>query len=306
MRPGNGLRNVRLLGAAVVLFALAASAASAASSPLLVEASGSTFPDRSYVLTLPTKLTLNVSQVHVTENGRKVQGLTLVSEQASTQPKFAIVFMVDASESMRGKPIAAAMAAARAFEAHRSAGQALGLIAFNSKAHVLLAPTTDANAIAATLARTPTLAEGTKIYDALDQARTLLESAGSASGSIVLLSDGADTGSLAKPSAVLQRLETDHLRVFSVGLHSATYAPATLAGAAHATGGSFVEAANPAALTGIFDSLGTRLSNEYVIGYHSTANPGTSVVVRAVVEGVPGAALSVYSTPALHIVPAPP
>ena len=306
MRPGDGLRIVRLLGAAVVLFALAASAASAAAGPLLVEASGSGFPDRSYVLTLPAKRALTVAQVHVTENGRGVQGLSLVSEQASAQPKFAVVFVIDASNSMRGRPIAAAMAAARAFEAHRSAGQALGVIAFNGKVRVLLTPTTDANVIAATLARTPSLAEGTKIYDALDEARTLLESAGAASGSIVLLSDGADTGSVAKPSAVLHTLAADHLRVFSVGLNSSAYDPATLSGAASGTGGSFVEAAKPAALAGIFDSLGSRLSNQYLIGYRSTANPGTQVAVRAVVEGVLGTALSVYSTPALHIVAAPP
>jgi tight adherence protein B len=300
------MRIVYLLAASGAALMIATSVASAAPSSGLVEAAGSTFPDRSYVLTLPTKRSLTPSTVHVTENGHPVQGVSIVSQQAAAQPHFATVLLIDASNSMRGKPITAAMAAVRAFEAHRSPGQSLAVIAFDGAVRVVLPFTSDAGQISAALLQPPSLGNGTKIYDALDRARGLLEEAKVASGSIVLLSDGVDVGSVAKPAPVLQNLAAGHLRVFSVGLKSPTYDANALANVAAATGGSYVKAATPSALAGIYDSLGETLSNQYLISYHSLEGPGKQVAVRVAVDGVPGAAVSAYSTPALRIVAAPP
>ncbi len=309
MRLHDGPRILRTVAAVLIAAAgllLTTSAASAAGAPRLVEAAGSSFPNLSYVLTLSTKRSLALSQVHVTENGRPVRGLSLVSEQAASQSQFAVVFLIDASLSMRGKPIVAAMSAVRTFEENRNAGQSVALIVFNRGVRVLLPFTTDASRISAALDHTPRLDEGTRIYDALGRARELLEGTRAASGSIVLLSDGTDVGSVAKPATVLHALAADRLRVFSVGLKSRTYDRRTLAGAAAATGGSYVEAAKPSALTGIFGALGASLSNQYVISYSSLANPGKHIAVRVAVDGVPGAAVAAYLTPALRIVPAPP
>ncbi len=301
----DGLTAVRLLGVAGVVLAFAASSASGAGSPRLVEGATATFPERSYVLTLPTERSLNLTQVHVTENGRPVQGLVLSSEHAGAKPQFAVVLVIDASNSMRGKAIQEAMAAARTFAASRRPGQGLAVIAINSKVRVLLPLTTDASKIDAALRTTPTLGQGTRVYDGLDRARVLLAGAKAENGSIVLLSDGADVGSVAKPEAVLRALAADHVRVHSVGLKSPSYNAGALAKAAAATGGSQVETANPAALSGIFGKLGARLSNQYVIAYRSLMGPGRGVTVRAAVDGLPGAAVAAYSSPALRIVPAP-
>jgi tight adherence protein B len=305
MRRKHRLRLAWLLAAAAAGLALTASVASGADGPRLVEGAGSGFPNRSYVLTLPTKLALDLSQVHVTENGLPVRGLSLVSEQAAAPSQFAVVFVIDASQSMSGEPITAAMAAVRSFEAHRSAGQSIGVIVFNRQLRVLLPLTTDGSRVTAALARTPTLGHGTRIYDALDLARGLL--AGKvASGSIVLLSDGADLGSVAKPATVLHALAADHLRVFSVGLESSSFDRSALADVAAATGGSYVATAKPAGLIGIFDALGVTLSNQYVISYRSPIGPGRPVAVRIAIQGLPSVAVAGYSTPALKIVPAPP
>src|SRR5207247_6993302 len=107
--------------------------------------------------------------------------------------------VVDASESMDGKPIRAAMDAARAFAARRNPSQRLAVVTFNSSPTIKLPFTTSKDAIDAALAETPPVAYGTHIYDAVAKAERLLRSAKVDSGSIVVLSDGADTGSTTSP-----------------------------------------------------------------------------------------------------------
>ena len=109
--------NRRLLGLSVVVAALAcAASASAASAPIrITEAGGASFPARSYVLSLPRAMQLGPGVVGVTENGQDVDSLLVTSAggdtSTSTSPSqtFGVVLAIDASISMRGKAIQAAM-----------------------------------------------------------------------------------------------------------------------------------------------------------------------------------------------------
>jgi tight adherence protein B len=272
----------------------------------LVEAGQSHFPYRSYVLTLPKAQPLPLSRLHVSENGTPVHGLSVIAAQEAKQSQFGVVLAIDTSESMRGEPIAAAMAAARAFAAHRNSNQQLGVITFDGRVNVLQPLTTDAGAIRRSLAGTPRLAYGTRIYDALERAAGLLGAAHVQGASIVLLSDGADVGSHSKPGVVLSALARAHVRAFTVGLTSRASEPATLRGVATTTHASFTETSKPSALTGIYDALGYQLSREYLVSYQSLAGPGVHVRVRARVDGIRGSASGEYVTPSLHLQPAPP
>src|SRR5262249_38325764 len=160
------------------------------------------------------------------------------------------------SDSMHGRPIAAAMAAARAFAAHRTDGQSLGVIAFNGAVTVLQPLTTDSTAISTSLSRTPTLRYGTRIYDALVQAAAMLRAARANSGSMLLVPPGAAVGSNSTPGAAPGGLVNDRVRVFRVGLVSSAYDRHTLATAAAKSHGSYVATGHPSALTPIFDRLG--------------------------------------------------
>src|SRR5262249_50240500 len=97
-----------------------------------------------------------------------------------------------------------------------------------------------------------------------------------------------------------------HIRVFSVGLRSPAFDPAALEHVAAATGGDYVEASSPAQLKGLFEALGRRLASEYLLTYRTRQNPSTHVAVSVSVRGLPKAATSAYTTPALHIAPAQP
>lgn len=292
--------------AAAALAALVPSAGAAGSPIRIVEGGGARFPFRSYVLTLPAAQRLAARQVHVTENGAPVRGLSVVSAQTASQRQFPVVLAIDASDSMRGAPIRAAMAAARAFAAHRNPNQQLAVVAFNNTVRVVQPLTTSAGAIRAALARTPPLRYGTHIYDALQEAASLLDLPSTQAASIVLLSDGADVGSRARPASVLGLLAHRRVRAFTVGLVSSAFDAGALERIASRTHAAYAQAASAPALVPIFDALGYRLSRGYLLSYQSLAGPGVHVRVRVRVDGLPGTASAAYVTPALRAVPVPP
>src|SRR5204862_3604925 len=118
-----------------------------------------------------------------------------LASAASSGGSYGVVLAIDASNSMRGAPIRNALAAARAFLATRNATEQVAVVTFNRSTKVVLPFTTDPKQMAATLAKLPRLGEGTHIYDAVQASLELLQHRKVAAGSIVLLSDGADTGS---------------------------------------------------------------------------------------------------------------
>jgi tight adherence protein B len=288
--------------AAILALALAAilvPGAGAADSLSLVQAGNVSFPDRAFVLTTPTPLNLHASDLRLLENGKPVTGLTLTPAREAAKGKFGVVLVLDASRSMAGKPIANAVAAARAFALRRAPNEELGIVTFNRGAHVGLVPTTDAAALAHALASSPQLVTGTYIYDAVAASLNLLRKAHVNVGSIVLLSDGADTGSRLRVAQVTARANAAHVRVFTVGLRSRQFRASTLQGLAHDTGGFYSEPTSPSGLTPIFQALSEQLSNEYLLQYRSPAQPDALVRVQLSVKGAPGTAVAAYKTPAL-------
>jgi tight adherence protein B len=298
---------VRRLGlVALAAAALVGVASGAAPSQLrLVEAGGTTFPAKSYILTLPKPKALSNSDVRVTENGAPVRGMTVV-RQGTAKAASAVVLDIDESLTMKGKPSEAAFAAARAFAAGANPNESIAVVTFNGDVKVLQPFTTSASDINSALAKPPNFKYGTKVYDALEQSLGLIKGAGAPAASVILLTDGQNVGSKTPSSTALADLKNAHVRVFTVGLRSPAYNAAALEKTASATGGSYVEANSPGDLRPLLVKLGNQLSSEYVVNYTSYQNPSTKVAVAVSVKGFPGAARTAYVTPALHIVPAAP
>ncbi|HEY4348487.1 MAG TPA: VWA domain-containing protein [Gaiellaceae bacterium] len=300
------MRTAIRLGIAVLAASLAAGTAfGAGGSPSIVEAGGSTYPTRSYILSLPAARSLASTEVHVTENGVPATGIT-VARQGTQQSRSGIVLVLDESLTMKGQPLASALAAARAFAAHAGPNRLVAVVTFNGKVQVLQKFTSKTSSIDRALSETPALVYGTKNYDALQQALELIVSANVSSGSIIMLTDGQSVGNVSQPRAVLRALANAHVRVFPVGLSSPVFEAAPLQQIARATGGSFVEANGSSALKPILETLGRRLSSEYLLTYVSRSNPQTDVDVHVSVKGFSGFATSAYTTPALTVVNAKP
>ena len=279
----------------------AGASARAAERLTLTPLHGEKFPTKAFVLTMPPGVIPQPGQVHVSENGLAVNGLSVVPAAQDVQRRLGELLVIDSSASMGGKPIAAAMAAARAFASRRLPNQPLAVLTFNSASTTLLPFTTDASKINAALATTPPVGGGTHIYDTVETAIEMVRAQHLAGASIVLLSDGADVGSAVGNPKVLADANPFHVRIYSVGLHSAHFRPGTLSGLSSGTGGIYTGAASTKQLTGIFKALGSRLSNEYVVRYRSLVGPLTHVAVLASVQNVAATARADYLTPSLAL-----
>lgn len=281
----------------VLTVASLATAAAAAGAVRLVEAGGAEFPERSFVLSLPQKARLTEEQMTLRENGVLVPDFTLTPVGEGKGPAAGVVLVIDASESMAGAPIQNAMAAARAFAAQRRPSQRLAVLAYNANTQTLLPFTTDQARIEGALENTPKIAYFTRMYEAIDHAITMIKDEHLSPGSIVLLSDGQEVGSLASPADAIAKARAAHIRVFSVGLRSRYYDAKTLGKLATQTGGRYREASSPKALKAIFSELGSELASEYILRYESTADVGQKVRIAIRIKGMPGLLVSGYSTP---------
>jgi tight adherence protein B len=291
-----------LLTAFAVTLALcgAAAAAPAASEEVrLTPVTRLPFPDRGYVLHVPEEADLEGRSVIVRENGWRLEDVR-VDPLASSGLRFGVVLALDSSESMIGRPAAAALAAARAFVSHRAEREEVGVVSFNTSISVLRAPTRDGAALRRALATPPRIAYGTHINDALMRSLTLLREARVSTGSIVLLSDGQEVGSVLPLDEVIAAAKEQHVRVFTVGLRSRRFDASTLRTIAERTGGAYAEAQSAAELTPIYEALGDQLAGEYLLRYRSVARPKSEVAVSVRVEGIGRAAASyVAPTPSL-------
>lgn len=294
------MRRVILLAAIGVLTAYLAAGAVAADGTTLTEAKGAAFPNRSFVISLPTNRVLTTGDVEVTENGQSVADVSVLSANEVGTRAFGVVLVIDSSESMAGRPIQSAIAAARAFASKRSPKQQLAVVTFNGKPQVVLPFTTSIDKIETALSNVPRVSYGTHIYDAVAKAEELLAGARIASGSILVLSDGADTGSLTTGDDVAAAARAAHTKLFTIGLKSKHFDPKTLTSLATAGGGEYTLAASTDRLAPLFDELGGRLSQQYVLRYKSLAGPDVPVKVHVSVPGVGGASAE-YKTPELPI-----
>jgi tight adherence protein B len=295
------VKRILLSVLAILVAATSAGAAAAAGAtrPSIVEAKGPAFPVRTFVLVLPTDRKLTVSGVQVTENGGAVADPTLVPASEASKKSFGVVLVLDSSWSVRGKPIADALAAERAFVAQLSPNEQVGAIVFNEQPTTVLSPTTSHTKISAALATTPHIGVGSRIFDAVGQAETMLRTANVSSGSIVVLSDGSDTGSTATINEIGQAARNANVRIYTVGLGGKTFNPNELKALAAAGGGKYAQA-TAGQLTPLYHQLGRLLSNEYLLQYKSLSGPNKPVHVTVHVNGV-GTADTDYRTPALPV-----
>jgi len=303
------VKRILTFGLALVaaLSALSASAWGAEATDVsLTPTGGVSFPNRAYILTVPDGAKVAPDSVRVEEDGSPVSELSVIPAEAADQNRFAIALVLDASQSMRGAPIGAAMEAARALADERNQGQELSLVTFNRTTEVGLPFTSDPVRIDGALDAEPPLAAGTYLYDGVARALDLFKTRNLSGGAIVVLSDGADTGSIVDADSAAEAAKQAHVRVFTVGLRSRAFRIEPLKSLADDTGGTYFGAQRVDDLTPIFAQLGQRLSGELLLRYRSLAGPGDAVRVKVSAPGLSDTAEDRYVTPELEAKPLPP
>jgi tight adherence protein B len=253
------------------------------------------FPERAFIVDIGRDGDVSSGRMQVSENGAPVDRFT-IRPLATSSIDSAVILAVDASKSMTGPPYLSALDGARAFAASRTGAERIGFVAFNHVVHVVQRPTASAGELGASLDHPPGLTSGTRIYDAVMKSLELLSGARASTGAIVVLSDGADVGSLSSLDSAITAARKQHVRIFTVGLATKSYDPRPLRALADETGGSYLEATSAVQVTPIYAALGHRLASQYLLSYRSEAVPSSAVTLRLSIDGV-GSAAADYTAP---------
>ena len=119
---------------------------------------------------------------------------------------------------------------------------------------------------------------------------------------VVLLSDGTDSGTSDSPAEALQTAADAHVRVISLVSSRRQYNAGDAQEPRKADDGTYVESATAADLEPIFTVIGQQLSREFEITYRSLLPPLANAVVAVKVAGL-APATAKYTTPALNFSP---
>ena len=192
--------------------------------------------------------------VRLSENGKPAVGLTAINLGKSK----AIVLAVDRSESMRGRPLANAIAAAKQFVSSTGATDHVGVVVFGRSAisltHGEAGPGDAQSALSDVTVDTRS---GTALYDAIVSAAGELRADSRPGRAIVVITDGKDVSSLASVDAAIRAAQGARASVYTIGIggpsvHTDSPAPHRLRDRRHLSPGGECERAR----------LGLRIARE--------------------------------------------
>jgi Ca-activated chloride channel family protein len=181
----------------------------------------------------------------------------------------SVVIAVDRSFSMAGTRLAAARSAARAFLGDLRTEDEAAILAIGSEVETMAPLSVDRATQRAALDRLDAFGT-TGLYDAIIKA---IDVAHIAKGrrALVLLSDGSDRYSRARPEAALQRARESDVMVYPIALGSTR--PVLFAELAAQTGGRSFELRDPRQLADTLHQIARELRHQYLLGYVPTRPP---------------------------------
>ncbi|MBV8599137.1 MAG: type II secretion system F family protein [Actinobacteria bacterium] len=209
-------------------------------------------------------------QPQLRENGVGVTGLRAVDLGAAK----AVVLAVDRSQSMRGNALVDAVAGARAFLDAKGAADRISLVAFGHTAKLV-----------GSLPQAADTVPGTALWDAVVLAAQRLAHDPAAGRVIIVLTDGRDVSSVATFADAVAAAQRAKASVYPIGIAGPDFTPGPLQALARRTGGSYHEAASTSQLGAIYASIGRDLARTWSLGYLTTARPGDTLHLTAVVPG---------------------
>ena len=210
---------------------------------------------------LPTGQAVDPASVHVTIDGTPVTAAAAPVSDAPAQVERSAMLVIDTSGSMVGDGIAGAKSAASAFVDAVPRDVKVGVVTFSATAHLAVSPTTDHHAVSAAIGGLKAKGE-TALYDGVSLALKTLGSKGLRN--VVLLTDGADTRSQTKLSALLPTIQASKVTIDAVGFRTNEAASAPLREIARSGHGQVVAASASTALADAFHQAAQEISNQLV------------------------------------------
>jgi tight adherence protein B len=271
-------RRIVFRGLPLALAALVIAPAAVAGSVRIQAIDTSGFPAIRTTLVTP----LGVARPQLTENGNPTVGYSAVNLGREK----AIVLALDRSQSMSGKPLAAAVSAARSLVAAAGAHDHVGIVAFGQDALALNRGSASPSDAAAALAGlTVDTRSGTALYDAIVRSASLLVGDDRPGRAIVVVTDGRDVSSSASLADAVAAAHAARAAVYTIGISGPDFTSDALRELATQTGGSYRQAATAARLAGLYTSLADELSRTWQLTYDTSLRPGALLRLKATVNG---------------------
>jgi tight adherence protein B len=279
----------RLLAITALVLGLAASAAPAQAGSGQVRLSlspSARFPQRQFTVDLPSP-DMKPYDVRVTENGVPV--IAHLTPIAQDRVPLSVAVLLDTSDSMRGRPLTAAVSAVRTLIADKPPRSEVAVFGFAGTPYLVHGWSASADTFDAALASV-TPSSGTSVWDAVDMASQSVGERRGASRALVLLTDGEDTQSAATVADAANAARSEHARVFVVGLPGAEINRRDLEELVAQTGGAFVQVRSIDQLRRVYADLAIELGSQYVLSYTSQLRgTGRPVDVELSVAGLTAA-----------------
>jgi tight adherence protein B len=216
------------------------------------------------------------------ENGHAVANFQAVN---LGQTK-SIVLALDRSQSMRGRPLANALAAGRQFANTAGGDDHVGVVAFGHSAIALTrvgsSPSEAADQIGG---MTVDSQSGTALYDAIVVAANRLGQDARPGRAIVVVTDGADVSSSHSLKDAVAAAHAAHAAIYAIGIAGPDFTASALQELASDTGGSYRQASSARDLTRTYAALQDELSRTWQLTYLTTARPGENVSLTAKSHG---------------------
>lgn len=234
------------------------------------------------VLGLPAGVTPDPDSVLVSVDGSAAVATT--KTVATGDVLRTVVLALDASNSMRGGKFEAAKQAALAYLASAPSDVRIGLVTFADKVSIVADPTTDHRVLKASLDQV-TLTRGTLLYDGVATAAQLTGDRGVRS--VLLLSDGKDTGSTRSLESVITDAQDVEAIVDVVALDQEPTQQELIDQLATSTGGDVV-AADPASLAATFQAQARALATQLLVTFPRPAGVGDEADLEVSVADTAG------------------
>jgi tight adherence protein B len=238
----------------------------------------------------------------VRENGSPVFGVTA----ANLGQTKTLILALDRSQSMRGKPLANALAAARQFVRTLGPNDHVGIVVFGHTAIALQTATTGSptDALGTLASVTVDTRVGTALDDAVWSATKQLRQDNRPGRAIVVVTDGADVGSAHSLNDAIAAARAVRASVYTIGIGGPAFTPGALRTLAQDTGGTYRQAARASELATVYSSLKDELARTWQVSYNTARRPGDKLRLNATVPGA-GSAAATVALPASDGTPVP-
>ena len=260
---------------ALVVLAASLPGVSLAASPKIASLDTAGYPTVRATVVTPKPV---ATAPRLTENGEPVVGLRAVNLGREK----SVVLLFDRSQSMIGRAITDASAAARQFVGSKPAQDRIAVVAVGKKAVQLTSFSSNAAEADAAL-RTIEVdkVRGTALYDGILVSTQALAADLNPTRVLILLTDGQEVSSDASLEQAIAAARDARVAVYAIGIESPSFRPAPLQRLAEKTGGRYVGANGTKALKAIYARLAEELRRTWQLSYVTSARPGERIEVDA-------------------------